>query len=155
MIWLYGLGIGGSAGLLGSLLGIGGGIVMVPLLNKWLGQDMHTAKNSSLAIIAIIGVAGTISASRYQPLDWRIIGACGLFAIIAAPFGVWLSHKLSTLWLTRLLAVFLIFVGVKYLVDSFKPAPAAIEPTPDYQSAPSALPGSAPVLDDPTAPDHP
>ena len=50
---LAGLGTGLSGGLLAGLFGVGGGLVMVPLLGTILGLDQHRAQGATLAAIAI------------------------------------------------------------------------------------------------------
>ncbi|MGB8022402.1 MAG: TSUP family transporter, partial [Candidatus Nanopelagicales bacterium] len=54
--WVRAAGIGLAAGLLAGLFGVGGGIVMVPLLVAWFGLDQRRASATSL--LAIIPIAG-------------------------------------------------------------------------------------------------
>ena len=131
--------IGGVAGLLGGMLGIGGGIIMVPLLQSLMGRGIHDAKTTSLAIIGFISIVGTLQAAQHRRLDWPTILLCGLFAAGTSAWGVRLSERMSTQLLLRLFAIFLIAMGCKYLVLSFKPAG---EPPSKPATAPALAPGS-------------
>ncbi len=135
--------IGGAAGLLGGMLGIGGGIVMVPLLQSMMGREIHDAKTTSLAIIGFISIVGTIQASSHRRLDWPTILLCGVFAAVSSAWGVRLSERMSTQLLLRIFAVFLIAMGCKYLVLSFRP--------PNKPANKLAV-EHAPALDSPHAP---
>lgn len=135
--WLGCLAIGLLGGFLSGLLGIGGGVVMVPLLLWLFGESIHEAKAQSLAIIIIVSVAGTIkhyAVGRLQPADLWLVLACGVSAVIAGPFGVTVGEKLDKATLGRLFGLLLIFTGAKFLWPAKPPVPpvetasAAAEP---------------------------
>ncbi len=127
--WAKCLAIGVGGGLLSGMLGVGGGIIMVPMLMWLLGQPIHNAKAHSLAIIVLVSIAGTIQhhrIGRLQASDWGLILACGLSAMIAGPLGVSLGEKIDKVTLGRIFGLLMIFSGAKYLLPA-KPAP---EPVP-------------------------
>ena len=67
--------VGALAALLGSLLGVGGGILMVPAFKGFLGLSMKQAIATSLAIMV---VTASVSSFRYASaglIDWKIAGA--------------------------------------------------------------------------------
>jgi uncharacterized membrane protein YfcA len=79
--WAY-LGIGAAVGFLAGLLGIGGGMVMVPMLffvfsakGFPLEHLMHFALATGLATIAFTSLSSVFAHHRHRGVDWRIAGA--------------------------------------------------------------------------------
>ena len=67
------LGLSGAlAGLLSGLLGVGGGFVMVPALQRYTDLAMKQALATSLAVIAMISIAGVASSAAQGGIDWSI-----------------------------------------------------------------------------------
>ena len=107
--------VGALAALLGSLLGVGGGILMVPAFKGFLGLSMKQAIATSLAIMV---VTASVSSFRYACaglIDWKIAGAAALAALVSVYFGSELMNSLSAPLLRILFGVFLITVGVYML----------------------------------------
>ncbi|HCC19852.1 MAG TPA: permease [Verrucomicrobiales bacterium] len=109
--------IGISAGLLGALCGVGGGIVMVPAFVAALGFEQKKAVATSLAVIVVIAAIATLNNSR-QPglIDWKVVVLAATAAALAAWFGTDLMLKLSNQHLTRIFGVVLLVFGVKMLI---------------------------------------
>lgn len=130
--WIKCLVLGGMGGLLAGLLGVGGGIIMVPLLMVLLKMEIHDAKAQSLAIIVLSAVTGTIQSHRVGRIDWSVVVAAGLGAAVMSPIGVHLAERLPREALLRLFACLMIITGIKYLAPARPaaetPAPAALEP---------------------------
>lgn len=63
---------GVSAGFLSGLLGVGGGFIIVPALQKVTNLHMQSIMPTSLAVIALISLAGVISAVAMRGIDWAI-----------------------------------------------------------------------------------
>lgn len=61
-----------GAGLLSGLLGVGGGFVMVPALQRYTDLDMQSTVATSLATIALIAAAGVATSAASGGLDWEI-----------------------------------------------------------------------------------
>jgi uncharacterized membrane protein YfcA len=61
---------GGLAGLLSGLLGVGGGFVMVPALQRYTDLPMKSAVATSLAVIALISLAGVVATAASGRMDW-------------------------------------------------------------------------------------
>lgn len=69
------LGLSGAlAGFLSGLLGVGGGFVMVPALQRYTDLTVKPAVATSLAVIAIISVAGVAAAAAQGGIDWSTAG---------------------------------------------------------------------------------
>ncbi len=111
--------VGLSAGLLGALCGVGGGIVMVPAFVTALGMEHKKAVATSLAVIVIVSLVSTLNTSLRKGdsmIDWRIVALTAVAAALAAWFGTDLMHKLSNQHLTRLFGFVLLVFGAKMLL---------------------------------------
>lgn len=118
--------VGGFAGLLTGLLGVGGGSVVVPLLILVFGFDQHLAQGTSLAVMVPAGIAGTLVHWRQRSIAGSIVP--GLIAGIAvgAFFGGRLALGIPELPLQLVFIALLIWTGVRYLRRGRK---AAATPT--------------------------
>jgi uncharacterized membrane protein YfcA len=68
--------VGAVSGLISGLLGIGGGVILVPVLMVLLRFPVKTALGTSLAVVAAQAIPGTVTHSLIGNVDWRI--AAGL-----------------------------------------------------------------------------
>ncbi|MBI5069957.1 MAG: sulfite exporter TauE/SafE family protein [Deltaproteobacteria bacterium] len=107
---LHGLWIGAVAGVTGGLLGIGGGIVIVPLLTGVLRVSQHRAQGASLAVLLPpIGLPGVWVYARAQGgLPWALVGAVALSFAAGAFLGAGLAARIDTARLQRVFAVFVL-----------------------------------------------
>jgi uncharacterized protein len=109
--------IGLAGGFLGSLLGVGGGFVMVPLQVMWARVGQHAANGTSLAAIAPLTLAGmAVYAVAGGGVDWRLALLLALGSVIGAPLGARWAARLPEHTLRRVVAVAIAAAGVKQLV---------------------------------------
>ncbi len=109
--------IGVTAGLLGALCGVGGGIVMVPAFTSLLGFDQKKAVATSLAVIVVIAAISTLNNARQPELiNWKVVALTASAAALAAWFGSDWMHRLSSQQLTRIFGVVLLVFGAKMLM---------------------------------------
>lgn len=104
-------------GFLSSMLGIGGGIIHVPILVNVLDFPVHVATATSHFILAIMALTGTIVhiiTGSFTKDVWRTI-AIGIGALIGAQFGAMLSTRIHGKWIIKGLAIALLFVGIRIL----------------------------------------
>lgn len=113
VVWLVALGVG--AGVLSSILGIGGGIVLVPALVLGLGFSQHAAEGTSLAVIIPTALLGAIRHTRRGYTDWRTGLTIGLGGMAGAPAGALVALAVEALALQRLFAVLLLVLGLRLL----------------------------------------
>lgn len=113
--------IGLAAGVLSGLVGVGGGIIMVPALVFFLGYTQHQAQGSSLAVLTLPVV---ILASLYYyhqcqkagtPIDLRVVGLLAGGFIIGAYFGSKWALAIDQETLKKIFALILIYTAVKML----------------------------------------
>jgi len=108
------LAVGLAAGLVSGLLGIGGGLVMVPLLTGWLGMPLKRALGTSLAAIVALVVPGAIVHATLGNIDWAICLAVVAGAVPGASVGSRLALGTRERTLRALVGSFLILVAVGY-----------------------------------------
>ena len=108
--------IGLAAGFFSALFGVGGGIVVVPLLllvGRW---QQRPAMATSLAAIGIIALAGTVSYGLHGELKPGGAAIVGVPAAFGAVAGTALQQRLANRTLSLLFALLLAGLGVKLLV---------------------------------------
>lgn len=110
-----------AIGFLSSLLGIGGGIIHVPVLTTFFGFPEHVATATSHFVLVFTSGAGTlthiIQGDYSRNLATTITLAIGV--LVGAPLGAQVSSKVQGRWIVRLLAIALGIVGVRVLVAAF------------------------------------
>jgi uncharacterized membrane protein YfcA len=104
-------------GLLSSLLGIGGGIIHVPMMVYILKFPVHFATATSHFVLAIMTLTATIVHIYKGDLSgqWYIVLMLSVGVIIGAQIGAAISQKTRSSLIIRILAVALIIVGVRIL----------------------------------------
>ena len=107
--------VGALAGFLGALFGVGGGIVLVPLL---LARRFpaRMASATSLAAILITSIAGSITYGFHGDLKPGAAAMIGLPAVAGVVAGAALQQRLPTRALTYGFAGILVAVGIRLLV---------------------------------------
>ena len=112
------LSIGVAAGLLGSLCGVGGGILLMPVFLFLLKIDPNKAVATSLSIVLITAISSTLnnSLSSEKLIDWKIVLPIGIGAAVASWFGADLMKQLSNQTITKTFGVVLIIAGVRALI---------------------------------------
>jgi uncharacterized protein len=115
------LAIGLAAGMLSGLVGVGGGIIMVPALVFFLHYTQHQAQGTSLAVLTLPVV---ILASLYYyhqcqklgtPIDLKIVGLLGASFIIGGYFGSKLALSIDQQLLKKIFAVILFYTAFKMM----------------------------------------
>ena len=108
--------IGLAAGFFSALFGVGGGIIVVPLLLLTGRWQERPAMATSLAAIGIIALAGTVSYAFHGELKPGAAAMVGLPATVGAVAGTALQQRMTNRTLSLLFALLLVGVGVKLLV---------------------------------------
>jgi uncharacterized membrane protein YfcA len=110
-------GIGTTAGLLSGLLGIGGGIVMVPLLAGWLGMPLKRALGTSLLAIVALVVPGTAVHAVLGHLDLGICLALMVGAVPGARLGAAIALGARERTLRLVVGAGLLAIAVAYAIE--------------------------------------
>jgi uncharacterized protein len=108
--------IGLTAGALSGLIGIGGGIIIVPALVLLLGLSQQMAQGTTLAVlIPPIGILAAWTYFKNGHVDIKIAAFICLGFIFGALFGAQLANKFSNVVLTRIFGVTLMAISVKMI----------------------------------------
>lgn len=134
-----------GAGLLAGLLGIGGGLLVVPVLFFVLSQDpvhagyaMHVALGSSLAFIVINSGMATLTHQRLGGVRWREVGWLAPALIAGGLLGAAIADQLPTAWLQRWFGGFLIVMAAYLFIQRIPDLPNRMARS--WQSAVAGLP---------------
>jgi uncharacterized membrane protein YfcA len=111
--WQYAV-LGGFTGLVSGLLGVGGGIVFVPFVTTMLGMPLKRALGTSLVLIAVIAIPGTIVHAALGHIDWEIAFVLVLGVIPGARIGASIALGTRERTLRLLVGSFLLLVAAVY-----------------------------------------
>jgi uncharacterized protein len=109
-------GIGVVSGFLGALFGVGGGIVIVPLLMAVLAFDQRRAAATSLAAILLTSAAGAATYAVHGDVKFGAAMLVGVPAVVGVIAGVDLQQRLAQRTLGYAFAVLVAGVGVKLIL---------------------------------------
>jgi uncharacterized protein len=102
-----------AMGILSALFGIGGGILLIPLLITFFGFSQQLAAGTSLAVIVPISLLGALRLTKPGFTDWRIGFRFGLGAAVGAVFGAWAALAIPGIVLRIGFAIVLLLVAVR------------------------------------------
>ncbi|HWI06010.1 MAG TPA: sulfite exporter TauE/SafE family protein [Solirubrobacteraceae bacterium] len=108
--------IGTAAGLFSGLFGVGGGVLIVPLLVLWLGFGQRMATGTSLAAIVVIAAVAAATHGAYGNVHVQEGVLVGLPAVAGVLIGTELQQRISTKALSLIFAALLAVVAVDLLV---------------------------------------
>lgn len=129
MYWLcYGL-TGVLTGIFAGLFGVGGGLIVVPILTiLFTAQQMpeahvlHLAIGTSLASILFTSLSSMHAHHGHGAVEWTIVRKISIGILAGAFLGSWLAAQLSTRFLKIFFVLFLFYVSVRLLLN-VKPSP--------------------------------
>ena len=108
--------VGVFMGFVAGLLGVGGGILAIPLLVLGFGVSDLTAKALSLIAMAPAAITGTIGSARAGAVNWRAGISLGLPMALASIVGVWLATITPAEWANPLLSALLIYAVIQLAI---------------------------------------
>jgi uncharacterized membrane protein YfcA len=111
------VGIGLLGGFFSALFGVGGGVVVVPLLILLLGWEPGVATGTSLAVIGVTAVFGVVAFSALGEVRWGDAAVVGFPAVGGVLLGTWLQQRVSSRRLVLLFAVLLTAVALRLLIS--------------------------------------
>jgi uncharacterized membrane protein YfcA len=114
--WSYAL-LGLFTGCVSGLLGVGGGIVFVPIVTMMLGMPLKRALGTSLVVIAAIAIPGTIVHAILGHIDWTIFAVLVVGVIPGARLGARIALGTKERTLRILVGIFLFTVAIAYAVE--------------------------------------
>lgn len=102
-------------GLIAGMFGVGGGALMMPVMLLLFHFPVHLAAATSMFMIFLSSIVGSITHGLYGNIDWFFAAALAPGAWIGGKLGAWLSTKLSLNALTLLLRLMLILTGARLI----------------------------------------
>ena len=120
---LFVLGVAAAvAGFLAGLLGVGGGIIMVPalyyaftVLDFDIVTRMHLSVGTSLAIIIPTSIISTKTHMEYDAVDFKMVKSFGIFILFGVIVGTFLAVNLKTATLVLFFSIFAFIVGLFFI----------------------------------------
>ena len=109
------VGVGLLTGILAGLLGVGGGVVMVPAMMMLLHMPSTVAKGTSLAVIIPTSLMGTWRNRSKKNVDLKSAAVLGFGGILSAYAGGWISDKMSDSLSNTLFASLLVIVAIRLI----------------------------------------
>jgi uncharacterized membrane protein YfcA len=110
------------AGFMAGLLGVGGGIIMVPalyyaftVLNFDILTRMHLSVGTSLAIIIPTSIISTKTHMEYDAVDFKMVKSFGVFILFGVILGTFLAVNLKTPPLVLFFSIFAFLVGLFFI----------------------------------------
>ena len=108
--------IGLTAGMLSGLVGVGGGIIIVPALAFFLGFSQHEAQGTSLGILLLpAGIFAAINYYKQGFIDIKVVLLLFIGFLIGGYFGSKISLNLSETVVKKIFAIMLVVVACKML----------------------------------------
>jgi uncharacterized membrane protein YfcA len=110
------------AGFMAGLLGVGGGIIMVPalyyaftVLDFDILTRMHLSVGTSLAIIVPTSIISTKTHMEYDAVDFKMVKSFGILILIGVVLGTFLAVNLKTPTLILFFSIFAFIVGLFFI----------------------------------------
>tara|TARA_B100001057_G_scaffold338337_1_gene339102 strand:- start:260 stop:1102 length:843 start_codon:yes stop_codon:yes gene_type:complete len=110
------------AGFMAGLLGVGGGIIMVPalyyaftVLDFDIVTRMHLSVGTSLAIIIPTSIISTKTHMEYDAVDFKMVKSFGIFILLGVIAGTYLAVNLKTPALVLFFSIFAFIVGIFFI----------------------------------------
>lgn len=111
--------IGILAGIFSGFMGVGGGVVMIPLMILWLGFTQHQAQGTSLAVLAVpvtFLAAYTYHVSGH-PINWKFALIIAVSFVIGGFLGSKLALRIDQTVLKKIFALVLVVAAIKLFFD--------------------------------------
>ena len=103
-------------GILSGLLGVGGGVFMVPLMVGWFGFSQHVAQATSLAMIIPTAFFSSIVYSIHGSIDLKIAAFLAAGSIVSATLGAYVMVRVPAKQLKAIFGVMLVVVGIRMVL---------------------------------------
>ena len=123
LTWLTGIAlvvVGIGTGILAGLIGVGGGVIVVPVLMLAFGTSDLVAKGTSLLMMIPTAISGTIGNLRNHNVDLTAAAVVGVSACATTALGAWLATLIDPLVGNMLFAAYLVVIAVQMAMKAIK-----------------------------------
>lgn len=128
--WLAYLALGAFTGFMAGLMGIGGGGILVPMLNTLFtlqgfpaANNVHMALGTSMAAIVLTSLSSARAHHAHGAVAWRTVFTIAPGIVLGAFAGTFLAARLPDIPLTAFFACFMLYVSWQ-MIKNTKPAPS-------------------------------
>ncbi|MCC4909061.1 sulfite exporter TauE/SafE family protein [Microbacterium sp. cx-55] len=112
--------VGVFTGIMAGLIGVGGGVIVVPILMLLFGASDLQAKGTSLLFMIPTAVSGTIGNLRRKNVDLVAAATVGIAACTTTALGAWIATLLDPAVANILFAAFLVFIGTQMSIKAIR-----------------------------------
>ena len=117
--WKY-VGAGVGIGILSGLLGVGGGVVLVPMLVLVLGAEQHLAQGISMLFIIPTALSGLYQLVKCQLVDFRVAMFVAAGSLAGALISANFAQDIPAADLKKLFGVFVSYTGIRMIMPKKK-----------------------------------
>ncbi len=108
--------IGLAAGILSGLVGVGGGLIVVPALIFFMGYSQHQAQGTSLGLLLLpVGILAVINYYNKGHIDIKVVAVMSVAFVIGGWLGSKLALRLQEDTVKKIFAIFLFYSAFKLL----------------------------------------
>jgi uncharacterized protein len=108
--------IGLAAGILSGLVGVGGGLIVVPALIFFLGYSQHQAQGTSLGLLLLpVGILAVINYYNKGQIDVKVVAVMSIAFVLGGWLGSKLALRLPADTVKKIFAIFLFYSAFKLL----------------------------------------
>ena len=108
--------IGVAAGILGGLVGVGGGIIIVPSLVYFLSFSQKSAQGTSLGLLLLpVGILGVLQYYKQGQVDLKVVAILAIGFLAGSYFGSKIALSLPQETVKKIFAIMLLLIGFKML----------------------------------------
>ena len=108
--------IGIAAGILGGLVGVGGGIIIVPSLVYFLSFSQKSAQGTSLGLLLLpVGILGVMQYYKQGQVDLKVVAILAIGFLAGSYFGSKIALSLPQETVKKIFAIMLLLIGFKML----------------------------------------
>jgi hypothetical protein len=120
--------IGVAAGILGGLVGVGGGIIIVPSLVYFLSFSQKSAQGTSLGLLLLpVGIFGVLQYYKQGHVDLKVIAIIAIGFLAGSYFGSKIALSLPQETVKKIFAIMLLLIAFKMLFIDKKVKEIAVE----------------------------
>ena len=112
--------VGVATGILAGLIGVGGGVIVVPILMLAFGTSDLVAKGTSLLMMIPTAISGTIGNLRNRNVDLVAAALVGVSACTTTALGAWLATLIDPQVGNMLFAAYLVVIAVQMAMKAIK-----------------------------------
>ena len=108
--------IGLAAGILGGMVGVGGGLIVVPALVYFFGFSQHAAQGTSLGLLVLpVAILGMMNYYKAGHVDFKVVGLLAVGFVVGSYFGSKWSLSLPQEIVKKVFAILLFYTAFKMI----------------------------------------